>query len=256
MDLLQCIIMVQGDNMTKIQRALFLTSLGIMGFMIGFAIGEIAKADELDTRYKIAVIDTGFTPMMFDTTGFKLCESGHYDFNTNTPTVGRDTMGHGAYVTALINHHAQTNNICFLVYKVFGENVKDQYAVTNALIKAYKAGAKAVNMSLYMTQYSERTRRVFKYVSKRGVKLFVASGNHGVDLNKICRYYPVCYKGINPRLTIVGATDRYNRVARYSNIGAKLTVYQFGDVGRSRGTSFASPRALGDYVRGLKLDGR
>ena len=243
--------------MNIVDRVILIIALGIAGFTIGFLAGELAKAETLDDKYKIAIIDTGFTFVPFSTAGFKLCDSGHYDFDTNTATVGEDTIGHGAYVTALVNHYANSNKICFMIYKVFGKNVRNGHkAIDSAMIKAYKAGAKAINMSLYMTQYSERTRKIVRHITKNGVKIFVSSGNSGTDMNKTCYTYPVCYKGINKNMVVVGATDYYGRVARYSNVGTRVDIYQYGDLGRARGTSFASPRALGDYIRSLNLDGR
>lgn len=207
--------------------------------------------------YKVAVIDTGFTFLPFDLTGFKICPSGHYDFDKKKSRVGPDVAGHGSYVTSLINIHADTSNICFLIYKVFGEDVSDSHkAIDSAMIKAYRAGAKAINMSVFMVTFSKRTLRIIKYLTKHGVVFYVSAGNEGRNLNKTCLRYPVCYKELidNKRVKIVGALNVYDNPALYSNKGARIDLFSFGDYNVTfRGTSLAAPRALGDYIKELGL---
>lgn len=231
---------------------------GIMGFAIGTAFAlcsaKHAKAADITKMYKIAIIDTGFTPLPFNGTGFKICKSGHFDYATDTPTVGEDTIGHGSYVTALADGHAQTENICFLIYKVFGGQSSIE-SVNKAMISAYKAGAKAINMSLSISKYEKRTHAIVKAITNRGVKMFVSAGNASTNMNTYCNSYPACFKGINKNMIIVGSTDYYRERASYSNYGFSIDVWEYGDLGRSRGTSFAAPRALGNYVKTLKLDG-
>lgn len=226
-----------------------------LALLIGasMALCSKARADEIKPEpYRIAIIDTGMSYIPFDTTYFKLCKDGHYDFSQKTATVGEDTIGHGSFVAALVNQRANTDNICFLVYKVFPAT--DREVVTKAMIKAYRAGAKAMNLSLSIGMYSRHLERVTKALTKRGVKLFVSSGNDGENLNKRCMIYPQCIKGAGPNLKLVGATNRFYEPTKYSNYGMRLHVWHWGTIGDARGTSFASPRALGDYIRSLNLD--
>jgi subtilisin family serine protease len=205
--------------------------------------------------YKVAILDTGFTPLFPDNAIFKLCDSGHYDFNEEAPEIGFDDYGHGSFVTYLINANADTNNMCYVIYKVFGPNtVNGHDVIDRALVMAAKSRVNAINMSLYMTNHSYKTKKIIKKLTRRGIKIFVSAGNEGRNLNQKCFTYPVCYKGINRNMVVVGALDNYGEVARYSNIGLKVDVYKMGDIGRSRGTSFAAPRALGKYIKKLKLD--
>lgn len=240
--------------MTHFQRIIYIIYCAGIGFLIGMLLGELSKAAE---PYKVAVIDSGFSYIPFDSTGLKLCNKGHYDFDEDKPKVGSDDIGHGAYVAALINRHAKTKNMCFLIYKVFGRNIVDPHsAVDLAILKANRAGAKAINMSLYMDRSSSRTERIIKNVTRRGIKVFVSAGNNGQNLNNVCDKYPVCFRSFvkNKNLMVVGAKNIYGDIARYSNYGTRIDVYELGDLSRfSRGTSFASPRALGNYIRSLRI---
>lgn len=207
--------------------------------------------------FKVAILDTGFTPTPTDDSVLKLCDKGHYDYDAMLPEVGEDTVGHGAGVTFLINRNAKTKNMCYLIYKVFGDSIINTHLmIDQALLRAHKHGVNAVNMSLYMRNYSHRTRGIIKMMAKRGVKFFVSSGNSGRNLNEKCYTYPVCYKRMGRNLVVVGSTDVYGGVASYSNYGARVDIYELGDLFDSRGTSFAAPRALGKYINSLNWDKR
>ena len=200
---------------------------------------------------KVAVIDTGYMFLPFDSAGFKLCKTGHYNYNTNKAEVGTDTMAHGSFVVSIINSHAQTSNMCFLIYKVFGRNVK-QGAVKDALRRAYRAGADVVNMSLTMYYHDPQIQRLMKTMNNRGIRIFAAAGNSKKNLNQRCNRYPMCFSNMHRNFVGVGALDEDGDVAKYSNYGAKVTVYKYGrNMFGSRGTSFAAPRAAGDYIKSL-----
>lgn len=220
-----------------------------------FLIGLLFPLFSLAEPYKVAIIDSGFSPMPGDSSVLKLCKSGHYDYVTKESEVGADYIGHGSFVTYLINRHSKTKNMCYLIYKVFG-NGSDEFAIEKAFLKAYKEGARAINFSMVMFQYSHRARGIVKYITNKGVKIFASAGNSHRNMNTHCTTYPVCFKGINSNLVVVGSTDVYGGVASYSNYGARIDVYEFGDMKQHRGTSFAAPRALGKYINSLKLDKR
>ena len=205
---------------------------------------------------KIAVIDTGYTFIPWDNSGFKLCETGHFDYNESKPQVGADTMSHGSFVLSIINRRMNTKNACFLVYKVFGEKVTAG-DIDNAMIKAYRNGANVINLSLTMRQYSRRTRNIIKTLTRKGVKIFAAAGNSANNVNLKCIRYPVCYKGLNANFVRVGALDEDDDVAKYSNYGTSIALYKYGrTMFGDRGTSFAAPRAAGDFVKSLNHDRR
>lgn len=228
------------------------TSL-IIGFIIGFTVA--ANAEGTDPKLKIAVIDSGFKAMPFDTSAFKMCKKGHYDFNDRVAQIGKDEIGHGSYVTSIINTHVGDKEFCFLEYKIIGKKVQ-RGDLSKAIMMAYKNKAAAVNISLSVSMYDEKLHEVVKKVTRKGMRLFVSAGNESYNLNDYCRVYPACFKGVNKNLVVVGALNGYNNKAVYSNHGLRIDVWHMGDVvnmfGRARGTSFAAPRVLGDYIRNLK----
>ncbi len=224
------------------------TLLGTL--MLGLLLGScIAKAEP----YKVAIIDTGFMPVPFDSSMRKLCKTGHYDFAERKPEVGLDTYIHGTYVTYLVNNEAKTENICFLIYKVFGGK-SQEIDVVNAMKKAHKAGAKAINMSLSTGLHNHKLDKTTRSLAKKGVKIFLAAGNENNNMNNYCPRYPQCLNHVNENIVIVGAMDAFGARESYSNYGLKVDVYDWGTIGNARGTSFAAPRALGRYIKTLKLD--
>lgn len=213
----------------------------------------MALAQDAGPQYRVAVIDTGFTFLPFDTTGFKVCKDGHYDYVTDTKTIGPDAVGHGSYVTSLINTEMGDANVCFMIYRIYGSAVPLS-AMGSAIARAYRSGAKAINISMSINTHLPRLQRIVKAVTKRGVKIYTSAGNDSVNMNKYCTTAPACMKGIGRNLVVVGATDSHGDPSMYSNKGSlKVDIWEYGDLGRARGTSFASPRALGRYLKSLKL---
>jgi len=234
-----------------------LLTLGLIALSI-FLLGLTAESKTKRAKlFKVAIIDSGFG---FETElnkkAFKICKTGSFDFISNLPMVGDDELGHGTSVMGLVNRRANTKNMCFLVYKVFGSSpYGDSNNIRKAMVAAYRNGAKVINMSLGGNQHSIQEREIIKEITGRGVKIFVAAGNASKNLNVTCNSYPVCYKNLNMNLIPVGATDEDVDVAKYSNRGVKISVYKYGrTISGSRGTSFAAPRATGDYIKSLNLD--
>lgn len=230
----------------------------ILVMFIFMALVMSSKSDAKVLR--VAVIDSGFGfDVEHSKKTFKICDTGSFDFISGLATVGDDHIGHGSMVTALINKHADTKNMCFLVYKVFGGQggSGDVTVVDRALIAAYRNKADIINMSLSINSHSTTTKKLLNTITRRGVKVFAASGNDNKNLNIKCNTYPSCYKALGPNFIRVGALDQDGDVAKYSNHGASVTVYKYGrTMFGARGTSFAAPRAAGDYIKSLKMDGK
>ena len=234
-------------------KSLFYITIAVLAFILGY------NANASVPPLKVAVIDSGFGfDVELHKKTFKICKSGSYDFTTNTHTVGDDMVGHGTVVTGLLNQHADTKNLCYIIYKVLkGKEFKGYDNVNRALSLAYKNKVDVVNLSLEMYAHDDLTRRLIKSLTKRGTKVFVAAGNDGLNLNVTCNRYPACFKRLNQNFNVVGATDEDGDVAKYSNRGAFISVYKYGRTSNgARGTSFASPRAAGDYIKSLNYDKR
>jgi len=111
-----------------------------------FLLGMTVEAKQL----RVAIIDSGFgMDAELNKAAYKICKTGSYDFINNLAVAGDDDLGHGTAVMGIVNRHASTKNMCFLVYKVFGASpYGDSENVRKAMIAAYKAGAKVINMPL------------------------------------------------------------------------------------------------------------
>jgi len=199
---------------------------------------------------RIGIIDTGFSGIYNTKASLKaLCKEGHYDFDMKSPTVGYDEMGHGSFVANIIAKETVHTNYCLQIYKVFGKGaINDPKVVSNAIVKAVKNGATLINLSLTMFNHSEYDKKVVRWATKRGVKIYAAAGNESTNLNKVCKSYPSCYN-LNDNLIRVGALNRFGKKADYSNYGMSVAVYKFGMYdSKTLGTSFAAPRALAFHL--------
>lgn len=202
--------------------------------------------------FKIGIIDTGYDKSI-DDRHVKICDDGHYDFGNDTPTIGH-TMFHGTAVAQTIASQLEDVDYCLVIYQVAGPIGIPAENLSLALKKAAAGGLAAVNISLEGRQYSFLERQELFNLTSKGTAVFVAAGNRGQDLGRACMSYPACY-GL-PNLYVVGATqDNGEYVANYSNYGVRVHVWEDGDIDFNgetvRGTSFASPKALGDYVSSL-----
>jgi hypothetical protein len=193
---------------------------------------------------RVAVIDTGL-----DMEKYKdwLCEGGHKDF-TGTDLV--DRMNHGNQVVENLIKYAGNSNYCIIVLKYINSN-HDKYATPAyfyALKEAIKLNVDVVNYSGggYIDFSEERF-----LITTSGIKFFVAAGNEHRDLNEYCSYYPACL-GLD-NVVVVGALEN-KELAPYSNYGFIVTEWEDGKSidGKSHGTSFATPKATGKYIRSVQ----
>lgn len=201
-------------------------------------------------KYKIAILDTGYNPERA-VTKLKLCKNGHYDFFSETAKLA-STNPHGTYVAALIAEPLQDVDYCAVVYQLVGkEGEISPQNVMRAILMAKDEGVVAANMSINGPFSNFLEQRALRAASNTGMKIFVAAGNDKKDLNVACASFPACYD--IPNLIMVGAlTDDLSQPAQYSNYGARIQAWYagryFDGVTMAQGTSFACPRALGDWL--------
>lgn len=198
-----------------------------------------------------AVLDTGV-------------DATHVDFQGRT-IIGDVGYGHpeepyhGTHVMGIIG--AATNNgqgvagldwNCQLMSQWLNPYTNDKLA--EALYDATNGGADLANMSFGSTVSSETVRNAAHYAFLSGVSLFAAMGN---DYGNV-PIWPARYSEI---ITAVGATDRNDVKADFSNTGSWIDVVAPGVSIRSTepgnlyvsgsGTSYSTPVACG--VGGLLL---
>lgn len=178
---------------------------------------------------------------------------------------GGNASGHGTYVTGIAS--AATNNgscvaaigfhcriMCLRAGNTQGNLEEDDIAA--ALLYGAANGASVINMSFGDVVASPLLREAVMLADEAGVVLAASAGNQGTIPQRI--HYPSGYAEV----ISVGATDRYDRRANFSNYGPMVDVMAPGDQILSTilgggcgewtypsGTSYASPMVCG--VAGL-----
>lgn len=217
----------------------------------------------------IAVIDTGVNYMHEDLDDGRVRIDIGKDF-VNEDEDPMDDNGHGTYCAGIIS--ANTDNkigvagVCWncsiLPIKTLdedGEGSADQGA--KGIKYAADKKAKILNMSWAVKAgkgCSKTIAKTINYAWKKGCLLIAAAGN---DSHKELLGYPAS----SPRVVAVGATNKNDKRAKFSNQGEGLDVVAPGDkilglwLGNSsykkkKGTSAAAPHVSG--VAGLILSYR
>lgn len=200
---------------------------------------------------KIAVIDTGFSAAYFKYRPVKLCPTGHYDFSQSNRKVGSTNI-HGTFVAHMIADNLKDLDYCLIIYQAAGnDGLIDSVSVAVAVEMALRQGAKYINMSISGRYPSNVERDSIVKAQLMGVEIFAAAGNDGINLanEASCKSFPACYNGY------VHAVEAMDGVypCKDTNYGhmitdkAQGTALEYG-VTDQCATSFASPRALSQYV--------
>ncbi len=241
---------------------LFLYALiTVMVYLLGLLcviLTEAAFAENVP-KYKIAVLDTGYDPARAQHPA-KLCSTGHYDFSTHTANVNY-VHTHGTEVIDLIAEKLKDIDYCIIVFQVFDSGKRDTtgnfqfYAtsVEQSLNDAIGLKVAAVNASYGGLKSLEPEKNGFRNLATAKIPAFVAAGNEQMNFDKACNYFPACYLFKN--IIVVGAQDYENPKRHYSesNYGKRVDIWAPGyykgtDGIMSRGTSYAAPRALAEYI--------
>jgi hypothetical protein len=214
----------------------------IQVILIGLVIIAFAVAHAGTTR--VAIIDDGMSVDVQNAIPQILCEDGHKDFVTGMDLVGETLGGHGDLVTFSLVMNARRAKYCIMMYRI--NTVAN---VIDAINTATDRGAKFINISLTIGTYVRALDLAIKRASDKGIKIFVAAGNDKQNLNEVCNIYPQCLHYRN--LIVIGATNPENELENYSNFGSIfVNRYKYGrSFGGARGTSFASPTALGEELQ-------
>jgi subtilisin family serine protease len=207
----------------------------------------------------VAVIDSGI-----DRKVSHLCEVGHKSWLPAHTPLWDYSSGHGTHVAGLINRNAGNNdNYCMVSLQYFSpynsgwDNLANEEA---ALRYAIDIHVDIINLSGGGPLYFESEYVLVKEALDRGIKVVVAAGNDGDNLDKGCGYYPACY---DKRLVVVGnlvITKDYKVYrASTSNYGMRVNRWEIGTNVKSdspsgeevykSGTSMATAVATGKLVR-------
>lgn len=194
---------------------------------------------------KVAVIDTGVDLLHTDLSGNI---TAGYDF-VNNDSSAMDDNGHGTHVAGIIASVQNglgviggANKADIMPIKVLNNQGYGYLSdVAKGIYYAADNGARVINLSLGAPTDSLTLKAAVDYAVKKGVLIAAAAGNDG---GQPCSY-PAAYASV----ICVVATDSYNKLASFSNVGGELSapgVYNYSTyVGNlykyMSGTSMATP---------------
>ena len=171
---------------------------------------------------KIVIIDSGLDNL----TGVKLCGlDANMDF-TSTGTKS-EFNGHGNNITHIITDGLESYDYCIYHIKVFTA-AHNTVGDTRAFAEAILLGADIINYSAGGADSNIYEEAIISLAAAKGIKIFVAAGNEGHNLNSSCDYFPACYN--TKGLVIVGNKHKT------SNYGDKVTLIRNGVNVKASGT--------------------
>jgi len=199
----------------------------------------------------VAILDTGI-----DQTHEDLVDKVIANVNfTDSPTTD-DIHGHGTHIAGIIAATADDAGITGLAYNSSLMNVKvakddgsvDPATVAKGIIWAVDNGANVVNISLTITKPSSILEDALNYAWDKGAVIIAAAGNNFSSTP----VYPAAY----PNVIAVAATDKDDRLPRWSNRGDWVSLAAPGvdiystlpgdDYGYRSGTSQAAALISGE----------
>lgn len=188
-------------------------------------------------QLKVAIIDTGLG-VIGKGENLKLCDRGHKDFTDDglhfkkAKTVDKvplDLHGHGTNVAGLISDYAKDADYCLIILKFYQHknNGNNQYNSNRALRHAYELNPDILNLSMGGSEKDDYEAMLIDKILNRGTIVVAAVGNDGQNLNASnVGYYPA---GLDKRIVVVGALDKYNNRTPTSNYGDLVDFWELGE---------------------------
>lgn len=189
----------------------------VWGIFLGALIGFSLTANALETRTRVAIIDTGID---FEKAQPYLCADGHKDF---TGRGLNDVNNHGTNIAGIYAKRMNTKTHCLMIIKFFHDFEADTEYVIVALEHAKRYKAKYVNLSLSGATGIPREEFAIEELLNQGAIVAVAAGNEGINLSKTCKAFPACYPFTSKNFIVVG-----NKNSARSNYGGPVTVIEEG----------------------------
>ena len=171
---------------------------------------------------------------------------GHdYIDNDNDPT--NDLNGHGTRVAGIIADCTQGLQVCLFPIRVLDASGNGRTSnVINAVLEATEAKVDIINLSLSTFAASQMLEEAIRGAVESGITVVVAAGNHACDAAEVTPG-----KMTDEGVIIVGSANREGQRSTFSNYGASVDVYVYGEeissLSRSggyvteSGTSMAAP---------------
>lgn len=196
-------------------------------------------------RTEIAIVDTGDAPETWE----YRCENStlHEDFTQHGKT---DALGHGVKVIREVFAGLPKERFCYHSLKWFHGRRTYLTTFTPVLrhIERNMTGRlKAIIIAASGVNRSRAEEDAFVRLLNKGVQIWVAAGNEGRRLDRICDIYPACYRKAHARANfhVIGAPD-----LPWGNTGVPpITGWCSG----ADGTSFAVARCLNRALHRITL---
>jgi hypothetical protein len=165
-------------------------------------------------------------------------------------------FGHGTMIAGIIHLVAPTARL--LPVKVFADDgTSDLGTILSGLYWAVNNGAKVINMSFSMSQYSTEFSNALNYAVSQGAILVASAGNESSRTT----VYPAGYN----QVIAVASTNNNNVISSFSNYGNWVTVAAPGEgvistypdmqYAAGWGTSFSAPFVSGAAALLAQING-
>lgn len=198
---------------------------------------SIAFAREL----RVAIIDTGVDRNYLH--DIKLCEDQAYSFDYQD-VYDYHHLKHGTNVAGIITS-ASNKNVCYIIINAWNG---EELHVIRSLEWLKTLNPDIINMSLNGLTYDALEDKHLKYFLDKGVKVVVAAGNEGLNLNIHCISFPACS---DPRLIVVGNTDSTSNKGKIVDIIKPYRkIKAFGT--SLSGTSQSAAEVTKDLINGTR----
>lgn len=203
----------------------------------------------------VAIVDSGINADLPDFAG-RIVSPYNVILGTDLWPAWKDNYGHGSAVAGVAV--AAGNNgygmagvawgVKIMPVKIANSNESDDVTLSNGIRYAVDHGADVINVSFAGAQWSYTQSQAVNYALAHDVVIVGATGNNYSSTV----YYPAAIPGV----IAVGASDRYDARASFSNYGSELDLLAPGTniVSATKdtsqwavwsGTSFASPLVAG-----------
>ncbi|MCM3709062.1 S8 family peptidase [Sporosarcina luteola] len=173
----------------------------------------IERTQDLEGIVIVAVIDTGV-----DT---------NHPFLRNRLVAGYDVLDkdsdpmdeqfHGTHMAGIIVDTAPANVKIMPIRAVDKEGRGYDNHIAEGIHYAVDHGADVINMSFVGEEYSAYLAEAINYALDHDVVVVVASGNESMDTTEL-------YPAGEQKVIVVGAVDRNDRIADFSNTGASIDI--------------------------------
>lgn len=220
---------------------------------------SVAMATTTENRIRIAVIDTGVNVSFAN--ALYICKDGNINITDDTDIVA-DSIGHGTNIVSLLIVGLNPRHYCIEVIKYCKIcKPSEGINISRAIHLAYNASY--INMSFEGSSVSDLEYRALAGAINRGIKVAVAAGNDGLNLDTKCSIFPACYAFNNSNFHVVGSSTgalflskpkNYFVYRKYSNYGNVVKYLEDGTeqgVPCMTGTSQSTAIHLNKWVRGL-----